>query len=71
MTESYKDTYEYKEAMKARLCGVTVKEQEVDSNDTKNNPKSLAEMYMAGKEKYKQAREFGFSHLQSLLMAKK
>lgn len=71
MEETYKETYEYKEAMRLRLCGVAVKEEEVDSNDVTNNPKSMAEMYLAGKRKYKQARDFGFNHLQALLVAKK
>ena len=67
----YKKTYEYKEALKARLCGLSPSFKEVSQEDEKNNATSMAEMYQVGKEKYKEARSFGFSHLQALLIAKK
>jgi hypothetical protein len=68
---NYKKTPEYKQAIKSRLCGVTETDKEVNEEDVLNNPTSMAEMYSVGKEKYRKARSFGFSHLQSLLMATK
>lgn len=66
--EDYKKTPEYKEALKARLCGITIQDREAETIE--DNPTLLAEAYLVGRGKYQQARNFGFNHDQALFLAK-